>query len=148
MDPLNQSLLEAAKDGDREKVARLLKLRADVNAADQHGCTALMWAAFYDRVEVVNLLLEADADVNATDNDGVTPLITAAHWGYVEVVEALLKKDVDVNWRDNTGHSALYYARIRRNESIVALIDHHLSHMSGESLDDAEASSSVSSPRP
>ena len=54
----------------------------------------------------------------------------------------------DFNSRDKSGMSALDYAQQRGHASIVALIEQHLSHLSGESLDDAKASSSVSSPGP
>ncbi len=58
-------LPRAAKDGDAQLVARLLAEGRDVNEADEEGCTALHWAMFLGRDDMVRLLLaRQDVEVN------------------------------------------------------------------------------------
>ncbi|MBQ4401588.1 MAG: ankyrin repeat domain-containing protein, partial [Synergistaceae bacterium] len=50
------ALMEAAKHGDTESAEILLKYRADVNAKDNKGKTALKWAKHNKHNEVAQLL--------------------------------------------------------------------------------------------
>ncbi len=53
----------------------LLDNGADVNARDEDGWTALMWASTYNSRQVIQLLIDKGADVNTKDNNyGRTPL--------------------------------------------------------------------------
>ena len=45
----------------------LLKSKAQVNARDQHGFTALMGASQFGHIETMRALLDAQADVNARE---------------------------------------------------------------------------------
>jgi ankyrin repeat protein len=56
MKEINEELLEAAKIGDKQKVEQLLEEGADVDAKDEDGKTALMFAAFMGHEEIVELL--------------------------------------------------------------------------------------------
>ena len=57
-------------------IARLLVEKgADVDARDDTGVTALMNAAWDQRLELVEFLIEKGADVNARDQDGKTALM-------------------------------------------------------------------------
>ena len=62
----------------RQRCRALLKERVNVNTARADGSTALLWAAHWNDLEMVDLLLRAGADVNAADDHGVTPLARAA----------------------------------------------------------------------
>jgi ankyrin repeat protein len=64
--PKNIELLVASDKGDVEKVKKLLKEGADVNAKGKYGYTPLHKAAFYRYIEIVKLLIENGANVNAT----------------------------------------------------------------------------------
>ena len=55
----------------------LLKQRADVNAAQGDGATALHWASHLDDLAAADLLIRAGANVNAANDIGVTPLYLA-----------------------------------------------------------------------
>jgi ankyrin repeat protein len=55
---------------------RLLEHKADIDAKDVNGKTALHWADTSGVEAVVPLLLEHKADTDAKDNDGWTAL----HW--------------------------------------------------------------------
>lgn len=56
--------------------------------------TALFWAAYSGRANVVKSLLEKDdIEINFEDVDGRTPLSRAVEHRHLEVIERLLKKD-------------------------------------------------------
>ena len=57
-------LVVAMKNQDATTVKALLKQRADVNAADVDGTTALQWAAHWNDVDTVKALIAAGAKAN------------------------------------------------------------------------------------
>ena len=63
---------------DKEAVRSLIQKKADVNAAEPDGSTALHWASYRDDLESADLLLRAGAKVNAANDLGATPLWTPA----------------------------------------------------------------------
>ena len=83
-------LFEAVSNNNTKEVDRLIKAGADVNATDDYGETALMWAAWYDAADAAKMLIEAGADVNARDKGGKTALIIAEDHNAKDVM-ALLK---------------------------------------------------------
>jgi hypothetical protein len=107
-----QDLLEAAKTGSAENVKDLLKAGANVDIRDEeHGLTALMWAAVRGHRRVVQILLEAGADVHATDsNFALTALMWAVASNKVEVAKALLNAGARVNARSMDSTTALIIA--------------------------------------
>src|SRR5215468_11178186 len=65
---------DAAQKKDMDALRALLRQRADVNAAQPDGTTALHWAIHWNNEEAVNLLLRAGADAKARNRYGATPL--------------------------------------------------------------------------
>ena len=88
---------DAAMRGDREAVRAALARKADVNAAQVDGTTALHWAVERDDVEMAELLLIAGARVNAQTREGVTPLRLAAINGNAGMLGRLIKSGADPN---------------------------------------------------
>ncbi len=99
------SLMEASIRGFIDVVKALLDAHADVNARDDYGETALMFAAGKGHA----LLLKAGAAVSAQTRTGTTPLILASKRGYLAVVRTLLEAGANVNARDSGG-TALTFA--------------------------------------
>ncbi len=91
------AIANAAEKTDRVKVRTLLKQRADVNAAQADGMTALHWAVYRDDAEMAGELLSAGANVNAATRYGVTPLSLACANGNDPLVERLLSGGADPN---------------------------------------------------
>jgi len=88
---------DAAMRGDREAVRAALARKADVNAAQVDGTTALHWAVERDDVEVAELLLAAGARVSARTREGVMPLQLAAINGSAGMLGRLIRSGADPN---------------------------------------------------
>ena len=71
-------LIWASETGSAEAVKVLLAHRANVNAQDKQGISALRYAAANGRSQIVDLLLRWGADPSLPDFYGKTPLIAAA----------------------------------------------------------------------
>ena len=103
-------LSDAAWRGDREAVRRLLAQKADVNASDADGGTALHWASYRDDGATVDLLLRAGAHVNAANDLGATALWAASQNGSRDVVGRLLQAGADPNLALHSGETPLMIA--------------------------------------
>ena len=71
--------------------------KANVNATEADGTTALHWAARADDQAAVDLLLRAGANVNAVNRYGVNALVLAAENGNASMAEALLAAGASPN---------------------------------------------------
>ena len=71
-------LADAAQAGDKAAVQKLIQAKADVNAAQVDGATALHWAIYRDDSELVDVLVRAGANVKAANREGMSPLAMAA----------------------------------------------------------------------
>jgi ankyrin repeat protein len=91
------SLIDAAKNADKDVVRTLLQKKVDVNAAGGDGTTALHWASYRDDLETADLLIRAGAKVNAATDLGVTPLWTASQNGSAAMVARLLAAGANPN---------------------------------------------------
>ena len=90
-------LADATMKGDKQAVRSLLQKKADVNAAQVDGTTALHWAVRADDLETADLLIRAGAKVSAANREGVTPMQLAAMNGNAAMIEKLIKAGVNPN---------------------------------------------------
>ena len=112
-------LTDAIRRRDRKAIASLLAQKADVNAAQPDGATALSWAAFLDDSETAALLLAAGANVKTADEYGETPLTLAAANGNAALVQKLLKAGADPEAARWDGETALMIAANSGNVDVV-----------------------------
>src|SRR5579871_2100781 len=110
---------DAAMKGDRTAVRTLIQQKADVNAPQVDGATALHWAIYRDDAEMADALLRAGANVKAANRDGVTPLAMASLYGNVAMISRLLKAGADASEVGPSGQTALMLAA--RNGSADAV---------------------------
>jgi ankyrin repeat protein len=101
---------DAVMKGDKAAVRVLLRKKADVNAPQVDGATALHWAVYRDDVETADLLIRAGAKVAATNREGVTPLSMAALYGNTAMITRLLKAGADAKQRGPNGETTLMLA--------------------------------------
>src|SRR5437667_3584691 len=78
---------DAAMKGDKAALRTLLQQKADVNAVQVDGATALHWAVYRDDLEMTDLLISAGAKVNVVNREGITPLHMASLYGNVPMID-------------------------------------------------------------
>lgn len=115
-------IVEAARARDAQAVAALIKQKADVNAAEGDGATALHWAVQRDELRIAQLLIAAKANVNATNDYAVTPLWLAATNGSPAMVKALLDAGANPNAALQTGETVLMNAARTGNVEVLTLL--------------------------
>ncbi|MCU1338251.1 MAG: ankyrin repeat protein [Bryobacterales bacterium] len=119
------SLADAAMREDKAAVRTLLSQKADVDATQADGSTALLWAAHVDDAETVDLLLGAGANPKAGNRYGITPLSEACVNGNAAIIEKLLKAGADPNAPHTEGETPLMTAaRTGNPEAVKVLLDH------------------------
>jgi ankyrin repeat protein len=101
---------DAAMHDDAAGVAKLIAAKADVNAPQPDGSTALHWAAYHGDVKMTEALLRAHAKPGAVMENGVTPLSLACQTGNADLVTALLKAGADPNQTLANGETPLMMA--------------------------------------
>jgi uncharacterized protein len=116
---------DAAMKGDRATVKTLIAQKADVNAPQPDGATAIQWAAYKNDVELTDILIKGGANVKLANHDGATALSLAAINGNAAIIEKLLAAGADPNERQPNGETALMLASRNGNvDAIKAFIDH------------------------
>ena len=117
---------DAVMHQDADAVRALLAKKADVNAAQADGTTALHWAARWNDLATAGMLLRAGADANAANHDGATPMFLAAQNGSAPMIEQLLKAGADINAPVLAhGETALMMAsRSGGVDAVKLLLDH------------------------
>jgi ankyrin repeat protein len=116
-------IVAAAKSGQRDGVAEIIKRGGDVNAAEIDGTTALHWAARAGDAALVKQLLAAGAKVDAANRYGVTALQLAAENGDASMLRALLGAGANPNAALPEGETVLMTAaRTGSPEALRALL--------------------------
>src|SRR5450755_726128 len=78
---------DAAMNKDKAAVRTLLQQKADVNAPQADGATALIWAARNDDADMADVLIKAGANVKAANREGATPLYAACVNGSAPMIQ-------------------------------------------------------------
>ena len=114
---------DAAKQMDATAVRTLIQQKADVNARQADGSTALHWAVYHDDLQTTKLLIQAGADVKAANRYAMTPLTLACTNGNGTMVELLLGAGADPNTALPGGETALMTcSRTGRVDAVKALL--------------------------
>jgi ankyrin repeat protein len=116
---------DAAMKQNRDAVRLLLQRKADVNAPQVDGTTALHWAVRADDAEMADALIRAGAKVTAANREGVTPLQLAALNGNAPMLDKLIKAGADPNapltpFKDT---ALMLAARTGRTDSLKVLLE-------------------------
>jgi hypothetical protein len=84
-----------------QRIVDLVDAGVDLNASfeDGEGYTAVHFAAWDGKDEILAYLLEAGAKADVVGEDGYTPIFLAAASGHLDCVELLVENGADVNRR-------------------------------------------------
>jgi len=113
---------DAAMRGDKTAVRALIQQKADVNAPQVDGATALHWAIYREDEELVDLLIRSGANVKAANRDGATPLAMAALYGKASMISKLLKAGADAKEVAANGQTALMLAARNGNPDAIKVL--------------------------
>ncbi|PWU08987.1 MAG: hypothetical protein C5B51_06820 [Terriglobia bacterium] len=121
----SSAVADAAMAGDKAAVRQLLQQKADVNAAQPDGATAIQWAAYRNDLELADMLIAARANVSLANGDGATPLWLAAENGNAAMISKLIAAGADPNERrrPNGETPLMMAARNGSTAAIQALLD-------------------------
>jgi uncharacterized protein len=105
-------------------VTAQITAKADSNTSQADGTTALHWAAYHDKADIVNQLLASGAKADEKNRYGITPLLLACQNGNEEIVRALLRAGADANAKQRGGETALMIAsRTGKPGAVKALLE-------------------------
>src|SRR5215510_12466344 len=114
-------LMVAAETGSLEAMKMLIDRRADVNARNTCGSTALMWSV--TDLKKVRLLLDHGADANAAARSGRTALIVASFANpSADVVRMLLNKGAKIDVMDQRKVTPMNAATFGNDTATVRLL--------------------------
>jgi ankyrin repeat protein len=121
---VRSEVADAAMRGDKAAVRTLVAGRADVNAPQADGATALHWAVYRSDKELVDMLIRAGANARAANREGATPLWLASVNGDTPIVAALITAGADPNEPLPLGRTPLMIASRTGNvEAMNVLLD-------------------------
>ncbi|XP_075241022.1 transient receptor potential cation channel subfamily A member 1 homolog isoform X2 [Convolutriloba macropyga] len=107
--------LEESESAEQTKLIKLFcgdpsRPRADVNAKDRYGCTALHMASYKGNKAALVDLLECGADIQCKDETDMTPLHMAASYGYFDICSILLEHGAAIYCLDQEQSTPLHLA--------------------------------------
>jgi hypothetical protein len=129
--PVDQELLTATRRGECRAVDGLLKKKANPNARDDEGATALIRAALVCQPQVITMLLDRGADINASDEQGRTALAFALERDppdkdfakrQMDVITLLLARKANPAAKDADGNTVIHQAARQRNVDALRLM--------------------------
>ncbi len=122
----NQLFLASAKDSHLFLLQTFLKANVDINIntniVNDHGSTALHYAAKKRDTSILKALLAHGANVNVQDYDGHMAIHHAAHFGMQESIEVLVDGGANIETRNSIGCTALHIAAKNKNKAIVGAL--------------------------
>jgi ankyrin repeat protein len=121
----NSPIADAAMNADAATVRALLHQKADVDAVQADGATAIQWAVYRDDLEMAGALIAAGANIQLANREGATPLYLASLNGSAAMIEKLLRAGADPNQLGPQGETPLMLvARTGNVDAIRLLLDH------------------------
>jgi thiosulfate/3-mercaptopyruvate sulfurtransferase len=100
-------LMHAARLGEYDIAAELIRCGAELNATNNDGNNALWLACFSNNLPLINLLIENGVNPDNQNENGTTCLMYASSAGKTDVVTLLLKAGANTKLTLVDGYTAL-----------------------------------------
>lgn len=100
----------AMQSASLEIIELLYEYKADVNAVNDEGKTAIFDAAGFGLADIMEYLISRGANIDKASEGGTTPLITASCYNKTECARILLSKKCNIEAKTKDGITALLYA--------------------------------------
>lgn len=111
--------LDAARSGDMQLLATMIKAGMPVNLSDAKGNSLLMLATYHGHEEAARMLIEYGAELERRNNHGQTPLGGVAFKGNLQLVKVLLDAGADINSDNGGGKTPLMFAAMFGHRHVV-----------------------------
>ena len=105
---LNRKLFEAIKNGQVDKMRRLIKRGAELNSQNKMGKSPLRWAIDKNQIEIVRVLL---TEYNLNSKMINNALFDAVHLGDIDIAKLLIENGADINTQKKFGNTPLHKAK-------------------------------------
>jgi len=106
-DPRVEEMTSDIGKKDNDNVKKLLT-EMGPNVFDSYLRTPLIWATFYDNVDLLSWLIDNGADLNHKDKNGYSALHFAGQEKRLECAKILLDKGADLEVTDRHGNTPLW----------------------------------------
>ena len=93
-----------------------------IDMTDEDGCTALHFAAMYNKPACIELLVDHNAQLEIKDDYGYTPLHCAAHYGHERCVRLLVDNGANKEAWNDEGLTALHIVSQNGHADCVQLL--------------------------
>jgi len=110
---------DAVMKGDKAALRTLLQQKADVNAPQVDGATALHWAVYRNDLDAAGQVIRAGAKADVANREGVTPVAMAALYGQSQMLEALIKAGADAKQKNGRGETLVMFAARSGNPDAI-----------------------------
>lgn len=104
---MNQKMIAAAAEGKTDLVLSSLAERAEINAQDNRGRTAVMAATHGNHIDTVKALIQAGADINIQDELEDNPFLYAGAEGHLEILQLVIDAGPDTKIYNRLGGTPL-----------------------------------------
>ena len=122
----NTGLHLGAKRGHDNVVKTFIENGIDINLRDEGDTkwTALMNAAYYDKISCLKIILDNRADPDIKDEKkGQTAMMLATEKNKPDIIAELLKKGADDTILNNAGKNAIQLVKEENNEDVVKFLE-------------------------
>ena len=116
---LNRKLFEAIKNGQVDKMRRLIKRGAELNSQNELGQSPLSWAIDKNQIEIVRVLL---TEYNLNSKMINNALFDAVYLGDIDIAKLLIENGADINTQKEFSDTPLHKAVREKNFDLVKLL--------------------------
>lgn len=106
---------------EKNRVKVIIYLSKEVNKPQEHKSTNVFDLAQEGKTDEVREFFQ-NVDINSRDEDGKTILHIGSEFRQIDIVKLAIMLGIDKSIRDHDGRSALNYAKLSGNKTIIKLI--------------------------